>query len=412
MNILIACYENYPHIGGKSTHIKNLTKGLTELGHYVKIISFADNSYFLKLLLVRAPGFILRKIPAYGKKLSFFWTNFWVESLIKNLITQELKTNKYDAISAQDASVSRICRNIIDNLGKNIPLITTVHGDQKNEILSAGIISKGTFIERWLLNREVSGYTGSDLIIAVDNRLKEHVCSLSLNKAKRKQNIKVMFNFLDVTEFTPSDIKKREDARSRWSHQINIDGCVLLCPRRLTAKNGVIYAAQMCKYLKQAKPSFKFQLVFAGEGENRDKINQIIHENKLEGNIRLLGDVKHEDMLSLYALADIVIVPSVPSEGVIEATSLSALEAMASGVSVIASNIGGLAELISNESTGILVEPTDAGALADAVFRLVSDRDFKAIIQKQAVDYVRNNHSHLVAARLFANYCEDVTFTN
>jgi len=412
MDILITCYDNYPHIGGKSTHIKNLTKGLTESGHYVKIISFADNSHFKKLILVRAPGFVLRKIPTYGKQLSFFWTNFWVETLVKNLITNELKTKKYDAVSAQDASVSRICRRIIDNLGKNIPLITTIHGDQKNEILSAGIFSKGTIVERWLLNREVAGYTVSDVIIAVDNRLKEHVYSLSLGKVKRKQSIKVMFNFLDVTEFTISDIKDIEDARKRWSHQININGCVLLCPRRLTAKNGVIYAVQMCKHLKQAKPSFKFQLVFAGDGESRDKINQIIHENKLESNIRFLGDVKHEDMRSLYALSDIVIIPSVPSEGVIEATSLSALEAMASGVSVIASNIGGLAELISNGNTGILVEPTDAVALAEAVFSLVSNSDFKARIQKQALDYVRDNHSHLVAARLFANYCENAVCEN
>lgn len=406
MNILIVSYDNYPHIGGKSTHIKNLAKGIVENGHLVKIISFADNSYLSKLFLVRIPSYILRKLPLVGNKLSFYWVTFWVETLVKGLINYELKYNKYDAISAQDASVSRICRSVVSNLKLNIPIITTVHGDQTNEILSAGIFSKGTSTERWLLNREVTGYSGSDLIITVDNRLKEHVSSLVSNNTKRKQDIKVMFNFLDIAEFSIEGTENIEYTKKRYLPQIDSDEFILLCPRRLTAKNGVIYAASMCTYLKEAHPDLKFQLVFAGDGENKSKIMEIICKNKLERTIKLLGDVKHENMRSLYLISDIVLIPSVPSEGVIEATSLSALEAMASGVSVIASNIGGLAELISDGHTGLLVEPADPKAIAEAISKLIYDDKLKSQLESQATEYVRNNHSHLVAARQFIDFCE------
>lgn len=407
MNILLTTIGIYPHIGGKSTHIKNLTKGLVELGHNVKIISYSDTSYFKWFFLVRAPRFCIRKIPIVGKKLAFYWTTLVLEYLTKKLITHELKTKKYDAISAQDVITSSMCRNVIDNLGINIPVIATNHGDYKNEILSAGYFSKGTPTERWLLNREINGYIASDAIIAVDNRLKEHVTALTLNKVAKKLNLKVMFNFLDLSEFTPIDLKYKTELKKQWAHQIEIDACILLCPRRLTAKNGVIYAALMCKYLMNTNPDFKFQLVFAGDGEDKQKINEIIQLNGLESIIRLLGDVKHEDMRSLYGIADIVLVPSVPSEGVIEATSLSALEAMACGVPVIASNIGGLAELICDGKTGVLVEPTDTVAIAEAVIKLMSDAEVRSQIQNNAIEYVNNNHSHLVAAKQFVSYCEN-----
>jgi glycosyltransferase involved in cell wall biosynthesis len=66
-----------------------------------------------------------------------------------------------------------------------------------------------------------------------------------------------------------------------------------------------------------------------------------------------------------------VIVPSVPCEGVIEATSLAVIESFACGVPVIASNIGGLAELIQHGSTGLLFPAGDAHSLADNVLRLL-----------------------------------------
>ena len=407
MDILITTIGNYPHIGGKSTHIKNLSKGLVEIGHHVKIISFSDNSYLNTLILVRLPGFVLRKIPAIGKKLSFYWTALILERMTKNQIRRELKKNRYDAISAQDVIASTICKQVIVGLGINVPIVTTVHGDYANEILSAGFFSRGTPTEKWLLTREINGYIVSDLIIAVDNRLREHVTLLTLDKVQNKLNIKVMFNFLDLAEFTPVEANKKMEFKKQWAQQLDINSYLLLCPRRLTAKNGVVYPALMSKILKNANTDIKFQLVFAGDGEDKGKIHEIIQENGLDTNIILLGDVKHEDMRSLYRIADIVLVPSVPSEGVIEATSLSALEAMASGIAVIASGIGGLAELIRDGETGLLVEPRNPLAIYNAVIKLISDSNLKQKIENNAVGYVNEYHSHIVAARQFAFYCEN-----
>ena len=93
--------------------------------------------------------------------------------------------------------------------------------------------------------------------------------------------------------------------------------------------------------------------------------------------------------------------PSVHSENVEEATSLSALEAMASGRPLIAGDVGGLAEMVVDGETGLLV-PADAEALAAAILRLAADPELGARMAGAAREYVVENHSHLRAAAAYA----------
>ncbi len=74
---------------------------------------------------------------------------------------------------------------------------------------------------------------------------------------------------------------------------------------------------------------------------NTTNIEQAISKFNLHSNVKMLGSVPHEKMKDLYGIADIVLVPSVHSYGVEEATSISALEAMGSSAPVIAGAVGG-----------------------------------------------------------------------
>lgn len=109
----------------------------------------------------------------------------------------------------------------------------------------------------------------------------------------------------------------------------------------------------------------------------------------------------HKQMPELDHVSDVVLIPSVASEAVIEATSISALEAMACGVPVIASNIGGLAELISNGLTGVLVPQANPLAIAQAITTVMNDSHLRSDIGRRARQHVVNNHSHLRAADEF-----------
>jgi glycosyltransferase involved in cell wall biosynthesis len=92
-----------------------------------------------------------------------------------------------------------------------------------------------------------------------------------------------------------------------------------------------------------------------------------------EGVARLLGTRPPEEMPAAYADAEVFCLPSWW-----EAMPLSVLEAMAAGLPVVASAVGGLPEMVSDGETGFLVAPGDAAGLGDALARLVADPALRA----------------------------------
>src|SRR5262249_6359506 len=105
-----------------------------------------------------------------------------------------------------------------------------------------------------------------------------------------------------------------------------------------------------------------------------------IERSGLSADVHLMGDVPPEEMPALYRLSDVVLIPSVPDEGVVEATSIAALEGMASGCVVIASDLGGLREIVSHGETGLLVSPGDPDAIARAILAVLEDAPLAARI--------------------------------
>ena len=106
-------------------------------------------------------------------------------------------------------------------------------------------------------------------------------------------------------------------------------------------------------------------------------------------------------MHSLYEASDIVLIPSVHSHGVEEATSISALEAMSCRSPVIASAIGGLKEILIDGEDGLLVEEKNIEALAQAISLLLNDTEYATMLASKARYKMESEYSHLTAAERF-----------
>jgi glycosyltransferase involved in cell wall biosynthesis len=113
--------------------------------------------------------------------------------------------------------------------------------------------------------------------------------------------------------------------------------------------------------------SFRLQLV--GDGPDREYLERFTETMKLSKHVRFLGE--RDDVPALLARADLFVLPTTGREGL----GLAALEAMAAGLPVIASNIGGLPEVVRNGRTGYVVPPGDCDALERAIFDLLANRD-------------------------------------
>ena len=163
-------------------------------------------------------------------------------------------------------------------------------------------------------------------------------------------------NFVDLNTFKPAE--RRPNGK-----------IVILYPRRLYAPRGFYLVAEVIPSLLEAYSNIEFHLVGQVVHPEIEVVEQLTR--------RFPGRVKHyqlpmDRMNEAYQQADIAIIPTVHSEG----TSLSCLEALASGNAVIATNVGGLPDLVLSGFNGILIEP-NSNALETALVQLIENEDLR-----------------------------------
>src|SRR5690606_19114119 len=157
----------------------------------------------------------------------------------------------------------------------------------------------------------------------------------------------------------------------RQAYGVQDQDLVVLCPRRMARKNGVIFLAQAVAQTIAKAPEIPWKFLFLGSTEavNTDQsyikeVKEILAPFEASGQVRFLGNIPMDKMPEVNALADIVMMPSL-----MEAVSLSALEGMASRKTLVVSEVGGLPEIVKHEQTGLLVPPKDPQAISEALVR-------------------------------------------
>jgi colanic acid/amylovoran biosynthesis glycosyltransferase len=151
----------------------------------------------------------------------------------------------------------------------------------------------------------------------------------------------------------------------------------ILCIGTLHEVKGQTYLIDACRLLNQR--GIAFTCNFVGDGPDREMLAAQIAKAGLEEHVHLLGRRNREEIAGLLQAADVVVAPSVlTKEGKREGIPVVLMEAMGSGVPVIASGISGIPELVQHERSGLLTPPRDGQAIADALERLQRDPVLRA----------------------------------
>ena len=125
-------------------------------------------------------------------------------------------------------------------------------------------------------------------------------------------------------------------------------------------------------------------LTIVGEGQERPRLESLIDRLGLGHCVRLAGRVSDEELEQAYARCDLFVLPAiVDSAGDTEGLGMVLLEAMRYEKPVIASDIGGITDIVTDAETGLLVPPSDVDALANAIERLLDDRDLAERLGRQ-----------------------------
>jgi glycosyltransferase involved in cell wall biosynthesis len=303
-----------------------------------------------------------------------------------------LEKKKGGIVNAQDVVATMAAKRA------NYKVILTVHGDITREFHALGMLNAGAY--QWFLNYEMAAYQNADWIVCVDTRLKNHVIQLHQESYKK---ITVIHNFIDVMEFR-KNVEKERERKKLLKEKLGFpdDAFVVLLTRRFVPKNGVIYALKALDELINKRRHTKYFLILAGKGEEGGLLKHFVKSNHLENYVYFCGPIPNQEIPIYYAIADVNVVPSVNIGGYIEATSISAIEGLSSGIPTVASGIGGLKEMIIDNWNGLLFEEKNHFQLADILEGL--RKNYSTLQEKlstNAYTHAIKNHHYMNASKQF-----------
>jgi glycosyltransferase involved in cell wall biosynthesis len=202
----------------------------------------------------------------------------------------------------------------------------------------------------------------TDVCVCVDTNFINWVRSFEWRLAQQLQYVP---NYVDTGQFRP--VAKDFAARR----------LTVLYPRRLYDPRGFHETLDAFDFLSQATDQLQLHLCGQAEGQDAERARAAVQAHK--GRISWY-ELPMEEMQQAYQQSHIVLVPTMYAEG----TSLSCIEAMATNNAVIATNVGGLPNLVSDGYSGLLIRP-DTWDIVAALRRLLADRELAARLARHAL---------------------------
>ncbi|MDO8241146.1 MAG: glycosyltransferase family 4 protein [Candidatus Moranbacteria bacterium] len=221
----------------------------------------------------------------------------------------------------------------------------------------------------------------SDAVISNSIGLKE----LAL-KAKPDQEVGVIFNGIDIENFKPDASKKPADR-------------FIITPgaSRVTKRKGLDF---LIKAVAQLLPKYpQIFLKVMGDGDEKENLTAMVAEMGLEKNIQLIGRVPREETTPYYQEASLFVLPSF-NEGM----SNAMLEALASGLPIVATDTGGTKELVTEGQNGLVIEMGDADDMAEKIEKVISNPELCAKMGQESRKVAETMSWGSVARQYFELY--------
>ncbi len=354
-------------IGGISTHVYHLSRALVEKGTPVRVITCDFPKAPAEEII---DGVSVSRVDSGRVPESNFL--LWIYRLNSQMIsktTELLETERFDLIHAHDWVVGRAAVELKNRLG--LPLISTIHATEigRGGSLDGEYRRKVRDIERLLVQQ-------SDGIICCSNYMLDHIQHV-LGAVKTK--IRVIPNGVEASRFNngrqPQPIPTG----------VSEDRKTILYVGRIVREKGIFTLLDAFEKLR--KQGKDVSLVFAGEGPLKEDLAKEVLRRKLNDRVKLAGFVDEKKLVSLYNSSDAFVLPSH-----YEPFGMVALEAMASRVPVVVSDVGGLSEIVEDGITGVKVPAYNPSALAEGILRVLEDRELSEQLKENAYRAVQERY--------------------
>jgi glycosyltransferase involved in cell wall biosynthesis len=261
---------------------------------------------------------------------------------------------------------------------KDQKYLLTMHSD--GSFWEGLFLSFAPYLERskklmdYILEIERTAITGCDLVSLVSEGARRNLLRFYSSDEKLAEKTVVLKNGRDFLLELPQDTAGLKEKKfPGWGNKT-----IILCVAGLVPAKGVDFAVQALRILHEELRQKNTALAFATGGQDHMKpeLQRLCREWNLVSDIRFLG--KRSDISELLLACDIVVQPSR-----LEAFPLSLIEGMAAGRPIVATNVGGIPELIEDGVTGLLVRP-DPQEIAQGITALINDGDLAKMLGQAA----------------------------
>ena len=361
MRICMVTWEFPPRIvGGIARHCYGLSKALAKKGHEVHLVTldFPGAPFYEEV----------DGVKVYRVKVELGHPNFIVWTLLFNHFMEKRiaminRDVKLDLIHAHDWLTAPASISSKHYLGA--PLISTVHSTEVGR--AQGLRTPDSYLidgfEWWLT------YESKRVVVASNSmryEIEEHFHVPS-------EKIDVIPNAIDIERFQRH--VDRVQVRSKYG--VGMDEKLILFIGRLVPQKGVEHMIKAVPDVVREHPEARFMII--GEGWSRGYLESLVASMSCGDKVRFVGFLPDQDLVDLTLSADVLVVPSS-----YEPFGIVALEGMAAGVPVVASNVGGLSEIIEHDKTGVLVYPRNPRSIAWGINRVLSDPAYSSRLIQNA----------------------------
>ena len=372
MNIGIVCY---PTFGGSGVMATELGKALAEKGHMVHFITYRQpvrlSGFYTNIFYheVRIPHYPLFDYPPYETTLA--------STMVDVALNHQLDL-LHVHYAIPHASAAYLAKQILKKKGKDIPVITTLHG---TDITLVGKDKTFEPVVTFSINE-------SDAITAVSLNLQKE----TYHNFKIEKPIRVIYNFVDIKRFSKKPLDAFRKAIAPNGEKIITHASNFRKVKRIGDVIDIFHL------IHQKIPA---KLLMVGDGPDRPEAEEQCRRLHLCDDIRFLG--KQHEMEEILAISDLFMLPSE-----YESFGLSALEAMAAGVPVLSTNAGGLSEINLNDITGYLCNVGDISSMAEMGLKILSNENKLNAMKTAARKHAMQFDIHHIVPKYEALYREFV----
>lgn len=390
MKIFYSLEAFYPHISGVTITTDRLASHFFRDKNFETFVITASEKG--EFLIEKSPkGYLVIKLKSIPKAVR---GKIPISLLAKIPINEIFKKYKPDIIHLQDPAF--ISQALATEAKKyNVPVIATQHSSLAFPLAYLGLPQ---IFKKWteqLMKKSLAFFYNryTKTIITPSNFIKNEVLQWGV-----KVPVEVISNGINLKVFKTGRVNV--DFLKEYYLEDFISKPIVLYSGRIDKdKNLETLISAIPLVLKEVEANF----LFLGTGDLREKLEEEVKKRGIANNVRFIGPIKPGDLdiPEFYQLASLFVIPSY-----IEAQSLVTMEAMASGLPVVAANGGALPELVKDGINGFLVNPFSFQEFAQKIILLLKDKNLRKRMAKKSLEIIEEHSVENTFKKLEKLYLE------